>query len=104
MEEALPKLKGKQARHLRSLGHSLKPLLLVGKSGLTDSFINQVRSALDTHELIKVKLGKTTETALDSVIEELTSKVPCQLAQTIGKTVLLYKPSEENPKIILPEP
>ncbi len=102
MDQTGTKLTGKQAKYLRSLGHSLKPLLLIGKSGLTDNFIKQVRSTLDTHELIKVKLGKTSEVELKMVIERLTNEVPCQLAQSIGKTLLLYKPNEEDPKIKLP--
>ncbi len=103
MVQPLPKLTGKQARYLRSIGHSLKPLLLVGKSGITENFIKQVRSSLETHELIKVKLGKTSETGMDDAISQLVDKVPCQLAQSIGKTLLLYKANEENPKITLPE-
>ncbi len=103
MSEQKPKLTGKQSRYLRSLGHSLKPLLQIGKGGITDNFINQVRSTLKTHELIKVKIGKNTATEMAVAIDELTSKVPCQLAQSIGKTLLLYKQREENPQIVLPE-
>jgi RNA-binding protein len=102
MEETLPKLTGKQARYLRSIGHSLKPLLQIGRAGITDSFIDQVRRILETHELVKIKIGKNTETKMDPAIEELTTKVPCQLAQSIGKTLLLYKPREEDPQIVLP--
>lgn len=103
MVQPLPKLTGKQARHLRAIGHSLKPLLLVGKSGITENFIKQVRSSLETHELIKVKLGKTSETGMEDAVSQLVDKVPCQLAQSIGKTLLLYKANEENPKITLPK-
>lgn len=102
MNDTLKKLTGKQARYLRSLGHSLKPLILVGKAGITDTLIKQVRSSLETHELIKVKIGKTSATSLDDAVERLTTEVPCQLAQTIGKTVLLYRKRDENPKIVLP--
>jgi RNA-binding protein len=103
MEQLLPKLTGKQTRFLRSVGHSLKPILLIGKAGITESFITQVRTALETHELIKVKVGKTSSAVLADAITELTEKVPCQLAQSIGKTVLLYKARAEDPKIQLPE-
>ena len=103
MNEILPKLSGKQARYLRSLGHSLKPLIQVGKSGITDNFINQVRSALNTHELIKVKLGKNTVVDKELAVQKLTSEVPCQLAQSIGKTLLIYKPRDEEPTIVLPD-
>lgn len=98
-----PMLTGKQARHLRKLGHSLKPLLLVGKAGVTENFIKQVRSSLETHELIKVKVGKTSSVAREETAKELTEKVPCELAQSIGKTLLLYKANEEDPKIVLPQ-
>lgn len=95
-------LTGKQVRYLRGLGHPLKPLLQVGKAGITNSFIHQVKSALETHELIKVKLIKSAPDTLKEVAEKLQKSVPCQVAQTIGKTVLLYKARDEKPTIKLP--
>ncbi|MCP4752325.1 MAG: ribosome assembly RNA-binding protein YhbY [Proteobacteria bacterium] len=103
MEENLKKLTGKQARYLRGLGHSLKPILQVGKGGITDSFVHQVRSGLETHELIKVKLIKSAPESAKDAAEMLVSRVPCQLAQLIGKTLLLYKRRQEKPSIVLPE-
>jgi len=97
-------LTGKQARHLRSLGHSLKPILQVGKLGITDGVIEQVRKALDTHELIKVKLIRNTSVDIKDAAELVCSKVPCYLAYKIGKTLMLYRPREENPTIVLPAP
>ncbi len=95
-------LTGKQARYLRGLGHSLKPILQVGKAGITDPFVHQVRQALETHELIKVKLIKSAPESVKHSGEDLASRVPCQIAQTIGKTLLLYRQREENPEIVLP--
>ena len=103
MNQVINRLSGKQARYLRSIGHSLKPLLQIGRSGITDSFVDQLRNSLKTHELIKVKIGKNAGVEPDRVIEELTIKVPCQLAQSIGKTLLLYKPRDKNPNIVLPD-
>ncbi len=45
-------LTGKQIRHLRSLGHALKPLIQVGKGGISEQFVNQVRKTIEDHELI----------------------------------------------------
>ncbi len=95
-------LTGKQARYLRGLGHSLKPLLQVGKAGITKSFIHQVASALETHELIKVKLIKSAPGDVKEAGRILSTGVPCQIAQTIGKTLMLYKRRSENPTIVLP--
>jgi RNA-binding protein len=97
-----PSLTGKQARHLRGLGHSLKPLLQLGKGGITDSFVKQVARALETHELIKIKLIRNAPDSLNDAGEDLAARVPCQIAQKIGKTLLLYRPREENPEIVLP--
>ncbi len=97
------KLSGKQVRYLRGLGHALKPLLQIGKAGITDSFVHQVGTALETHELIKVKLLKSAPGDLEEATNQLTSRVPCLLAQSIGKTLLLYRQRDEDPRIVLPE-
>ncbi len=96
-------LSGKQKSHLRSLGHHLKPLLQVGKGGITDSFIDQLRIILNTHELVKIKVIQTSELDLSEAEKVLTSKLPCQIAQKIGKTLLIYLPHPEEPKIKLPK-
>ena len=102
MTNTLPKLTGKQAKHLRGLGHALKPILRVGKSGVTEALVKQAATALETHELIKVKLLQSCPNTIKEVAAALTERVPCQLAQSIGKTLLLYKRRDENPKIVLP--
>ena len=45
-----------QCKHLRGLGHSLKPLVLVGSSGLSQRVVAEVNGTLDHHELIKVRV------------------------------------------------
>jgi len=103
MTEETRKLKGKQAKYLRGLGHSLKPILHVGKSGVTPALIKQASAALETHELMKIKVLKSCPEPAKLVAEALTNQVPCQLAQLIGKTLLLYKQREDDPKIVLPD-
>lgn len=98
----MEKLTGKQARYLRGLGHSLKPVLQIGKAGITDAVVRQVHNALDTHELIKVKLIKSSPEETSEAAAELTERADCHLAQRIGKTLLLYRPRDESPTIVLP--
>ena len=49
---------GKQKRYLRSLAHSLKPVVQIGKQGLSRETLVQIEKQLDDHELIKVKCWK----------------------------------------------
>ena len=95
-------LTGKQKSYLRGLGHSLKPLLQLGKAGITDLFIENLNEVLERHELIKVKLIGNSPLSLKEAAAEFAAKAPCHVAQTIGKTALLYRPSKENPEIKIP--
>ena len=47
-----------QRKELRSLAHHVDPVILVGNRGVTDSLMRSVESALDTHELIKIRFNE----------------------------------------------
>ena len=51
------KLTGKQVRYLKGLGHHLKPLVMLGRDGLSENVITAANAVLASHELIKVKVG-----------------------------------------------
>jgi RNA-binding protein len=87
-------LSPKQRAHLRSLAHHLKPILHVGKEGLSDSAVAAVELAFNTRELLKVKV---TDGAPLAARIEGTHHV-----QTIGRTVVLYRADPEAPEIQLP--
>ena len=95
------KLTGKQARHLRGLGHHLKPVVYVGKEEVNEAVIAATEEALAIHELIKVKLQDGCLSDRKEVAEELTAATDSAVAQLLGKTILLYRPSKEH-KISLP--
>jgi RNA-binding protein len=94
-------LSGKQRRALRALGHHLKPVLQVGHSGVTEALLAALEQALHDHELVKVRVlahapGPRAEVAL-----ALASATSAELAQVLGRTVLLYRARPEDPKIRL---
>ena len=80
-------------------------MALVGKEGLSDALVASVKSALATHELIKVKLGESAtseERDRKEVCAELASASGGHLVGQIGRTLLLYKRNSKKPKILLP--
>jgi len=95
-------LSGKQRRALRALGHSLAPVAQLGKGGLSDAFGDAVDQALTTHELIKVKLLDTAEIDRHEAAEQLAAKTSSEVAQVLGRTILLYRPDPLDPRIELP--
>lgn len=96
-------LTGKQTRFLRSIGHSLKPVLQVGKEGVSEAFLEQLARALEVHELIKVKVLQNAPMGAKDAATTIAEKQLCHIAQIIGKTLLLYQAREEKPEIVLPE-
>src|SRR3546814_21038778 len=65
----------RQNRFLRGQAHDLNAMLQVGGKGLTDAVVAEVASALEHHELIKVKVAATDREARDALIEELAAQI-----------------------------
>lgn len=96
-------LTGKQRRHLRALGHHLDPVVQLGKQGLTDAVVEAVSTAIEQHELVKVRLGTECPEDRSDVGARLAPAVQAELAQTLGRTLLLYRRHPKEPKIVLPK-
>jgi RNA-binding protein len=95
-------LTGTQLRYLRSLGHHLDPLVQLGKQGLTDAARDAVEKAIARHELVKVRLGTECPDGRDDVAERLGSALKAEVAQRLGRTILLYRRHAKKPTIVLP--
>lgn len=94
-------LTGKQKRHLRGLGHGLKPVVLIGKKEVDEGLIQETHAALAHHELIKVKVLENCLLDRHEAADELAEATGAEVAQVLGKTFLLYRPAEK-PVIVLP--
>ena len=98
------KMVGAQLRQLRALGHELKPVLTIGKEGVTDPLVAAARSALLTHELIKVRVLGEAPVDRHDAATLLASATEATLAQVLGRTFLLYRRHPKKPKLLLPPP
>ena len=95
-------LTGKQKRFLRGLGHSLKPVITVGKGDVSEALIKETDEALTSHELIKVKILESCMMDRHQVGDELSAGCGADLAQVLGRTLLLYRAAKE-PRLELPK-
>jgi RNA-binding protein len=95
-------LSGRQQRYLRGLGHHLDPIVQIGKEGITAGVVEATRVALLAHELVKVRVLQEAPVDRKEAGEELARRAGAALAQTLGRTLLLYKRHPHKPKIVLP--
>jgi len=92
----------KQRSYLRTLSNTLQPIFQLGKAGIEENFLKQIVGALESRELIKIKVlnnsGMTAREASDIICEA----VNAEAVQTIGSKCVFYKTSLTKPKIELP--
>jgi RNA-binding protein len=98
--ESVVSLTSRQARQLRALAHHLDPVVRVGSAGVTDAVIDKTDKELEIHELVKVRIdGDRDEVQADG--DKLASATRAEIAQRIGKVVVLYRARKEKPTIRL---
>lgn len=91
-------LTGKQKRHLRSLSQTKKAIIQIGKNGITDNLLKTIHDSLEAHELIKVSILQNCMLEKDDIANEITGELNCDLVQTIGNQMILYRQSKTKEK------
>ncbi len=98
-------LKGFQKKYLRGLAHSLKPVVQIGREGITEGVIRAIDECLFRHELIKVKFTDFKEKdQKEAITGEFAGKTDSELVGMIGHTAILYRrqTDPEKRKIAIP--
>lgn len=99
----MEELQGYQRSHLLELAHGLKPVVMIGRSGYTEAVVKAADSALESHELIKVKFQDFKDEKL-VLSEKLASDTGAILVRVLGNIAILFRtsPDPEKRKIFLP--
>ncbi len=99
-------LKGFQRKHLRGLAHGLKPVVQIGRDGLTDNVLRAIDEGLFSHELIKTRFNELKEKDLkEATAGDIAARTGSEPVGMIGHTVILYRPQAdpEKRRIVIPE-
>ena len=84
------------------MAHDLKPFVMIGQHGLSDSVVNELESTLLKHELLKIKLRVSDRKVKQQIVDKIILLSKAVLVQVIGGVLVIYRPFEDNPNIILP--
>jgi RNA-binding protein len=91
---------GTSLRALKARAQRLKPMLRIGKAGLSDAFLAALDEALIQQELVKVKFEQFKEQK-KTLIPQIIERSHSQLVLRVGNVAVLYR---RKPDPLKPDP
>jgi RNA-binding protein len=93
----------RQKKHLRKLGHELHPIVLIGQRGLNPGVVEELKLALEHHELVKLRARVGDRESRDSILADLARLTESEFIYRIGNVGLFYRKNSKLAKILLPD-
>lgn len=84
-------LSADERRELKKQAHHLKPVVIIGKKGLTEAVLNEIDQALLAHELIKIQIHPSHKVTLLEDMATVVEKTSASYIDTVGNIVILYR-------------
>jgi RNA-binding protein len=85
----------------------LRPVVLIGDRGLSDSVLKEIDRSLTAHQLVKIRAGGEDREARDALLEAICDALSCAPVHHLGKTLIIYRPepgAQAVPAQAAPEP
>jgi RNA-binding protein len=89
----------KQRSFLRGKAHSLDPVVMVGKEGVSKAVLTATDKALEDHELIKVKIPAADQDEFHATVDQLMAETKAEVVQKIGHLLVIYRPAQKPGRI-----
>ncbi|NLC41971.1 MAG: ribosome assembly RNA-binding protein YhbY [Erysipelothrix sp.] len=89
-------LKANQKKQLKALAHDLKPIIQIGKDGLSDNLLTTIEQALKAHELIKISVLQNNNDITEELILDISSRTRSEFVFKIGRQLIFYRASKQK--------
>ncbi len=89
-----PPLTARSRAALKARAHGLEPVVRVGHAGVTDGVVADLARALESHELVKVKIADGDRDEREAVTTTLRARTGAALVQQVGRVIVLWLPRE----------
>jgi RNA-binding protein len=84
---------------LKGRAQALKPTVMIGNAGLTESVLKEIALTLKIHELIKIRILSDDRAQREAMLEAICTQLNAAPVQHIGKTLVVYQPNPDAHKI-----
>lgn len=89
----------KQRAQLRALANGIDTIGQVGKEGISDNLVTQVKDALKARQLVKYRVLETAPYTAKEAANELAAACGAEVVQVIGYRFVLYLADKKEPLI-----
>ena len=89
-------LNSKQRAKLRSLAQKIQPVTQVGKSGITENFLDNLNNAIEKRELVKVTVLENSGEDIKACGEEIANRLPAEFVAATGRKLVFYRRSADE--------
>ena len=96
MEKSM--ITGRQRSELKKMAQELRPLVMIGKDGLTPTVIAAIDDCLEAHELVKVQLQDGAVLDPKETANVVAEELGADFVQAIGRKFILYRRSSDPDK------
>lgn len=90
-----PALTARSRAALKARAHALEPVVRIGHAGVTDGVVADIARALESHELIKVKVGEGEREEREAAALTICQRTGAALVQKVGRVLVLWLPRAE---------
>ncbi len=88
-------LSNARKKDLRTIGHHLKPIIMIAEKGVTEAIHNELERALEDHELIKIKININNPAMRKTIAADICTAHKAGLVQSIGKMALICRAAKK---------
>lgn len=86
----------KQRAKLKKISHGYKPLVNIGKGGISENTLKQIDDTLNKREVMKIKILNNNLDDRDMLIDEILTKLDCEFVRYMGNILTIYRKSENK--------
>lgn len=86
----------RQRSALRAAAHPLRPVVLIGDNGLTETVLKEIDRGLNAHELIKVRVAGDDREARVQMYDQICDALACAPVHHLGKMLILFRPGKKQ--------
>lgn len=92
-------MNSRQRAELKSIASTYESIIQVGKNGINDNLITQVKDALKKRELVKITVLDNCSATAKELSHPIADFTESEVVHVIGNKIILYKPNKKDPVI-----